>query len=122
MAGCDAPLPPGVDELVSGEMVGMLARNMAQHIIDKNNAALKEWRWACVRCTRIREYMNANARVGRESDAPLRECGVLIDPDTRRGTSECGVRHVYEPGPVSWLAVKSYPVGSVRESSNQRRA
>lgn len=105
LAGCDAPIPPGAEELVDDAFGMLLKRNIVADLRAKNAAALRTWEWTCMRCS------------SRISDA---DCGVRIDPLTGRGVAGCGARHVYELGKVRWLAVDSFPVGYVRLSSNQR--
>lgn len=106
LAGSDAPIPPGAEELVDDAFGLVLKSNIVADMRARNAAALLTWEWSCMRCS---------ARI---SDA---NCGVRIDPLTGRGVADCGARHVYETGKVRWLGVDSFPVGYVRLSSNQRQ-
>lgn len=100
--GTDAPLFPGIEDIVDGGLSRMLAATAAEGICAKNAEALRTFEWNCP--------------YGHEGGV---DCGVVIDPAKRGGRAKCGGWCSYitgGSGPLFWLKASALPVGRVYAS------
>ena len=98
--GSDAPLPPGVEDLVDDRFRRVLQRTVIDKMIAADNSVLCTFKWRCSH---------------RRTQAGVRpKCHVVINPATMTGTATCGRTYQYDHSGVNWFRPDlSFPAGLI---------
>ncbi len=98
--GSDAPLPPGVEDLVDDRFRRVLQDAVIDKMIVADNDILRTFKW---RCSHRRTQTGVRPK-----------CHVVINPATMTGTATCGRKYQYDHSGVNWFRPDlSFPAGLI---------